>query len=90
MSTRRFPLVRGRKMRVTRLDGCGRPMYGDCASVVSEGFISVALTANTNEGEAINVTNAAGKTCVSDTPCTEFTGYRRRCSTPTATRWASA
>jgi hypothetical protein len=75
MSTRRFPLVRGRKMRVTRLDGCGRPMYGDCASAVSEGFISVALTANTNEGEAISVVNAAGKTCVQDTPSVEFTGY---------------
>jgi hypothetical protein len=62
-------------MRVTRLDGCGRPMYGDCASVVSEGFISVALSAQTNEGEAISVTNAAGKTCVQDTPSVEFTGY---------------
>jgi hypothetical protein len=62
-------------MRVTRLDGCGRPQYGDASQVVSEGFISVALSAQTNEGEAISVTNAAGKTCVQDTPCTEFTGY---------------
>lgn len=75
MASRSFPLVRGRKMRVTRLDGCGRPQYGDCNQVVTEGFISVGLTANINEGEEITVQNANGKTCVQDAPCAEFTGY---------------
>jgi hypothetical protein len=75
MASRTFPLVRGRKMRVTRLDGCGRPQYGDCNQVVTEGFVSVGLTANVTEGESITVTNANGKTCVSDTPCAEFNGY---------------
>lgn len=75
MASRTFPLVRGRKMRVTRLDGCGRPQFGDCNQVVTEGFISVGLSANINEGEEITVQNANGKTCVQDTPCAEFTGY---------------
>lgn len=70
-----FSLVRGRAMRVTRLDGCGAVVLGPDSSVVSEGFISVALTAQTDEGTAISVTNAAGKVCISDEPCPTFTGY---------------
>jgi hypothetical protein len=62
-------------MRVTRLDGCGRPVYGDGSVGVSDGFVSVAFTANTDEGEEINVTNAAGKTCVREVPCPTFLGY---------------
>jgi hypothetical protein len=70
-----FSLVRGRVMRVTRLDGCGAVVLGPDSQVVSDGFISVALTAQTDEGTAISVTNAAGKVCISDEPCPTFTGY---------------
>ena len=73
--SRCFSPVRGRAMRVTRLDGCGRPVYGDESVAVSDGFVSVSFTANTDEGEEINVTNAAGKTCVRDAPCPTFLGY---------------
>lgn len=70
-----FPLVRGRVMRVTRLDACGRIADRACSSIATEGFVSVALTANIDEGEEINVTNAGGRTCVKDTPDPTFTGY---------------
>jgi len=70
-----FALIRGRAIRVTRLDGCGAPVLGPDSQVVSDGFISVALTANTDEGTAIAVTNAAGKVCIADTPAPKFTGY---------------
>lgn len=70
-----FSLVRGRVMRVTALDKCGRVKVGACSAIVSEGFVSVAFTANTDAGTAISVTNAAGKICVQDTPCPVFTGY---------------
>jgi hypothetical protein len=43
-------LVKGRRIRLTRLDACGRPVYGESSAVVSKGFISVAFTANTNAG----------------------------------------
>lgn len=75
MASKCFPLVRGRVMRVTRLDGCGRPVPGDDSVVTTDGFVSVGLTSNTEEGEAISVTNANGKVCVSDTPAPTFTGY---------------
>jgi len=70
-----FPLVRGRVMRVTKVDGCCAPVFGDDNQVVTEGFVSVALTANVNEPEEISVVNAAGKTCVRDPGCPEFQGY---------------
>jgi hypothetical protein len=70
-----FSLIRGRAMRVTRLDGCGAVVPGADSSVVSDGFITVGLTANTDEGTTISVTNAAGKICILDEPCPVFTGY---------------
>jgi hypothetical protein len=65
MSTKRFPLIGGRTMRVTKQDSCGRPAYGDRAQIASEGFVSVAVTANYDDGEEISVVNANGKKCVS-------------------------
>src|SRR5215510_7671596 len=70
-----FTLVRGRAMRVTRLNACGDPIYGPSSTVASEGFISVALTANTDEGETISQANANGKICILDEPVPRFTGY---------------
>ena len=75
MTAKCFSLVRGRAMRVTALDGCGRPKKGACSTVVSDGFVSAAFTANTDTGDEISVTNAAGRICVRDTPCPVFTGY---------------
>jgi len=75
MPTNSFPLVRGRTMRVTALDGCCSPAYGPDNQSVSDGFVSVALTANINEPEEIVITNANGATCVRDAGCPEFQGY---------------
>ncbi len=73
--TKCYSLIRGRAMRVTRLDGCGAPVPGPFSVVSSDGFISVGLTAQTEEGETISVTNAAGRVCISDVPAPKFTGY---------------
>lgn len=70
-----FTPVRGRAMRVTKLDGCGRPVYGDDAVGVSDGFVSVSFTANTDDGDEINVQNAAGKSCVREAAISTLTGY---------------
>jgi len=75
VKSRCFAPVRGKAMRVTKVDGCGVPIYGDANQVVTEGFVSIALTANTDEGEEISVTNAAGVVCVRDTPCPKFLNY---------------
>lgn len=74
-ATKCLSLVKGRRIRVTKLDGCGRPIYGDDSQVVSKGFISVAFTANTTESDEINVTNAAGEVCVYEAAVTSLVGY---------------
>lgn len=75
MASQCFALVRGRALRVTKLDGCGSVDLGPRSVVVTDGFISVGLTANNEEGETISVTNAAGKICILDEPSPSFTGY---------------
>lgn len=70
-----FSLVRGRAMRATRLDGCGNPVLGPSSKIVTKGFISVGLTSNTQQAEAINVTNAAGEECITDEPSPRFKNY---------------
>lgn len=64
MSSVRFPLIGGTVMRGTALDSCGRPAYGDKAQITSEGFVSIAVTANYDDGNEKVVTNANGKKCV--------------------------
>jgi hypothetical protein len=75
MGSTSFPLVRGRTMRVTKLDGCGKPIATGETVAITKGFISVALTANIEEPEAIEVKNADGQTCVRDAGTAEFKGY---------------
>jgi hypothetical protein len=75
MSSKCFPLVGGSVMRATNLDNCGRPEYGECAQVVSEGFVSIATTANIDDGEEISVTNANGKKCVKQPAKPSLTNY---------------
>lgn len=64
MSTVKYPVVKGRVMRATRLDSCGRPAYGNCGQVTSEGYVSIASTANYDDGDEINQKNAWGSSCV--------------------------
>lgn len=66
MATRRFTAFNGRRMRMTRVDACGRPLYGTGAQVVTSGFISVELSAEIREGTDIELVNAAGELCLSE------------------------
>lgn len=73
--SRCFTPVRGKAMRVTELDGCGAPILGDNTSVVSKGFVTISVTANVEDGEEINVTNAAGERCVYEPACPTLLGF---------------
>jgi hypothetical protein len=70
-----FSLVRGRAMRATKVNACGAVVLGPTSKVESKGFISVDLTANTEAGTAISVTNANNDVCILDEPPANFTGY---------------
>jgi hypothetical protein len=71
-----FSLIRGRVMRVTKLDACGAKVLGPDSVVVTDGFISIQMSAQTSQGNTIQVTNANGKDCVLETPAPEFNGYQ--------------
>lgn len=68
-------LIRGKALRATRLNGCGEPVLGPDSKVESKGFVSVALTANSNAGTAIQIDNANGERMVDETPVPRFTNY---------------
>lgn len=70
-----FSLLRGRALRSTKLDGCGGVVLGPDSQVTTTGFITVALTANTDEGTTVQVQNAAGENCILDTPAPKFLNY---------------
>lgn len=62
-------------VRVTRVDGCGRPVCGDDSAFVTECFASVQMEANVEEGEDINFTAANGKQCGFKRGCPTLNGY---------------
>lgn len=64
MSEKTFPLIGGRILRVTVLDACGIPIWGDRVQVATDGFVSVAQTGNYDDGNEISVVNASGRRCV--------------------------
>lgn len=75
MASKARGAVKGRRLRATRLDGCGRVVYGEDSQAVSKGFVSVAWQANTVDTDEVNQPNASGERCIYEAAVTEFTGY---------------
>lgn len=67
--------VRGSSARVTRLDGCGRTIYGEYSQAVTEGIVTAAFTANSTETEEINVVNFGGRRRIYEPSTAELAGY---------------
>lgn len=63
-----YSLIRGKALRVTRLNGCGNPVLGPDSQISTDGFITIGMTSNTEAGTTITVTNANGDLCVQDQP----------------------
>jgi hypothetical protein len=75
MPTKCLTPVKGRRLRATRVDACGRPIFAGDSQAVTKGFITVALTALTTESDAVEQQNAAGETCVFEPSETTLNGY---------------
>lgn len=56
--------LQGETLRVTRLDVCGNPEFGDCAFVVSDGYVQAVITPSTEEGERFLQRTANGNAIV--------------------------
>lgn len=56
--------LQGESLRVTRLDVCGDPDFGDCGFGVSDGWVQAVLTPNVEEGERFLQRRANGTAIV--------------------------
>lgn len=74
MPAKCYSVVRGKRMRATRLDECGNPLASatPASLVVTKGFVSVGLTAQTEDGDEITQKNADGDLCISDRSRDQF------------------
>jgi len=72
--TKCFTVVRGKRLRITRLDECGNAPAAatEDSLVVSSGFITVGLSAVVEEGTDITQLNANGDLCVNDRSRDQF------------------
>lgn len=52
--------IQGIRMRATRLDECGAPVEGSCSTVVSKGFVSIAVSNNETSPTEISQVLADG------------------------------
>jgi hypothetical protein len=67
-----FTPIRGRRMRVTKVNALGRPVYGPASFVTTSGFVSVQFSPEIEEGEETTVKTASGEICVSEKACDEL------------------
>lgn len=66
MSTKVLSSLKGRTLRLTRLDECGAPVVGACSSIVTTGFVTVEITPEVEAGEEYTQKNAYGEFCISE------------------------
>ncbi|UQA95615.1 hypothetical protein [Streptomyces halobius] len=62
-------------IRVTRLDGCGRPVCGEDNGFTFDCFATLAMNANVEEGQDVTYTAANGRQCGFKRGCPTFNGY---------------
>lgn len=66
MATKILKSIKGKTVRLTRLDACGEPVAGSCTTLVSDCFVSVTLTGEYEAGEEFIQKNAWGDLCIND------------------------
>lgn len=70
-----FPLIRGRRIRATKTDGCGNVLLGPDSTIVSKGFANVTLTPNNTTTDAVQVPNADGENIIDEEAESKFSSY---------------
>jgi hypothetical protein len=66
MPTSILKSIKGKVVRLTRLDECGQPIVGSCSTLVSECFVSVTLSAEVEAGDEYLQKSAWGDLCIND------------------------
>lgn len=71
MATQTFAPILGRRMRVTQLDECGA-IIPTSKKIVTDGFITVSLSPQVEEGNEIIIRNAGGRICINEKSADSF------------------
>jgi hypothetical protein len=71
-----FPIVKGVRLRATQINSCGLPIAGPANYIVTDGYVSVKMTAVMNEAKEIEQLNAEGRVCVEDRTPPERKHYK--------------
>jgi hypothetical protein len=67
VASKKIKSIKGRRMRLTRLDECGAPDTGAaCGVIVTDGFVSVTISNEVEEGEEYTQKNAWGDFCIAE------------------------
>lgn len=66
MPSTAFPVVKGTRLRATKINSCGMPVAGPGNRIVTKGFVSVNLTKVTKDAADLTQENADGEICVQD------------------------
>jgi len=66
MATSILKSIKGKVVRLTRLDECGNVVVGSCTTVVSECFVSVTLSGEYEAGTEFLQKDAWGELCIND------------------------
>jgi hypothetical protein len=65
MATQCFTPIFGKRIRVSQMDSLCRPVTGgSCAEIVTDGFISLSLSSEVEDGVEVIVKKASGALCV--------------------------
>lgn len=59
-------VVRGKRMRLTRVGPCGLPVKGEGSTITTSGFITVKFSKVLKDAEDLEQTNADGQVCIAD------------------------
>lgn len=70
-----LPVIKGFRIRATRVGRCGLPIPGAKNQIVTDGFIEFGLERETSDGDEIEVKNASGAVCASDRTDDQFKRY---------------
>ena len=66
MTTKILKSIKGKVVRLTRLDACGDVVVGSCTTLVSECFVMVSLSPEIEAGDTYTQKSAWGSLCVND------------------------
>ena len=65
MATRCFKPIFGKRIRVSKMNSCCQPVTGgDCVEIVTDGFISLSLSSETEDGTEVITRKANGDLCI--------------------------